>query len=179
MDGECEEIAPQPGEHGKHQNTASPHQYDIAGRNGEHIAEKERQEIEAHPGHQACDDEAEGQCGLRQDAEQSVDGEFALRTQEQQCDGHGHGCDDHAECHIDAGEKPEADAEQCRMRERLAEIGHAPPDDEAADRSGDAGKPDPGDQRTDEEGFGEEGHASLFSRLREKRDTMSRSDMGR
>ena len=45
------------------------------------------------------------------------------------------------------------------MRQRLAEIGHAPPDDETADRPGDTGKPNSGDQCTDEEGFGEEGHA--------------------
>ena len=64
------------------------------------------------------------------------------------------------------------------MRQRLAEIGHAPPDDEAADRPGKSRKPDPGDQCTDEEGFGEEGQF-VFSRLREKKGPMLRNDLGR
>ena len=56
----------------------------------------------------------------------------------------------------EAQKKPEADTEQARMRQGLAEVGHAPPDDETADGAGNQRDAEAGQQRAPEEGLGED-----------------------
>ena len=47
--------------------------------------------------------------------------------------------------------RPERNADQARLRDRLAEIGHALPDDEAAERRRDHGEREAGDDGAQKE----------------------------
>ncbi len=61
------------------------------------------------------------------------------------------GDDEHAPRDVHLQGKAERDADEARLRDRLAEVGHALPDDEAAEGRGDGGEPEAGDERADEE----------------------------
>ena len=58
--------------------------------------------------------------------------------------------EDDAERQVDAERDAERDTEQAGVRDRRAEVGHAPPDDEAAERRGDDAERDAGNERAHE-----------------------------
>ena len=93
---------------------------------------------------------------MRQDAEQRVGGEDALAFHQHQQQRHGNGGGNRAEREAEAQEQAEAHAEQARMRQRLAEIGHAPPHDEAADGARNGSDGEARQQGALEEGLGED-----------------------
>ena len=72
---------------------------------------------------------------MREDAEYRVRGEPLLSLQEDEKKGERDAGDQRAEPDVDSEEKSEGNAEQGAVRHRVPEIGHAPPDDEAAQRA--------------------------------------------
>ena len=106
--------------------------------------------------HQANSDEAQRQCAMRQDAEQRVHRQYALAFHQHQEQRHGNGGGDGAERQAEPQQKPKADAEETGMGQRLAEIGHAPPDDETADRSRHHRNAEAGKDGALEEGLGKD-----------------------
>ena len=74
--------------------------------------------------------------------EQRVAGERSLLLHDDDEKGDQHRGHGDRERQIDAREDAERDAEERAMRQRVAEIGHAAPDDEAAERAGDGGDAD-------------------------------------
>ena len=66
--------------------------------------------------------------------------------------GHGDGDQGHGQRQIDVERKPQRDADQARLSHRLAEVGHALPDDEAAERGSDHGETDASHQGAQKKG---------------------------
>ena len=73
---------------------------------------------------------------MRKDAEQRVRGERPPALQQNERDRNERGDRKHAGGEVEAQKQRHRDAEQRRMRHRIAEIGHAPPHDETAERPG-------------------------------------------
>src|SRR3546814_9097466 len=76
------------------------------------------------------------------------------------------GDDEDAERDVDLQQQGERDAEQRGVRHGVAEVGHAPPLDEAAERAGDQRHADAADQGAGEEIRSEEHTSELQSLMR-------------
>ncbi len=115
-------------------------------------------------------DETHGKGDVGENAEERVGGERALTLEGEQEKGDGDGGKGSAQRGARAHEEAQAHAKQARMGEGLAEIGHPPPDDEAADGTGDESNPDAGQEGAVEEGLGKNfkhGHPPSFRLDRE------------
>ena len=75
---------------------------------------------------------------------------MALLQGDQQ-QGEQHAADGHRQRQVDVQHQPEGDAEQRGVGQGVAEIGHAPPDDEAAQRPGHGRDAQARQDRADEE----------------------------
>ena len=65
-----------------------------------------------------------------------------LAPEPEQQAGDGERDDQHAPSDVDLQRQAEGDADEARLRHRLAEVGHALPDDETAERGCDDGEPE-------------------------------------
>ena len=82
---------------------------------------------------------------IRPSTESSATSFWRLNQQQQRGDGQRH--DQHAPGDVHLQGKAKRDADQARLRDRLAEVGHAPPDDEAAERRRNDSQPQAGEER--------------------------------
>ncbi len=87
---------------------------------------------------------------MSQDAQQRVVRDRPLRLEAREKQRHGDGRRNHAERQIDAEQKSERDTQEPGIGDRLAEIGHPPPDDKAAQRSRKNSSANPRQRRTRE-----------------------------
>ena len=82
---------------------------------------------------------------MGEQAEQGVGGEAPLLLQQHDDHGKSGAYREDADGQVDRQQEAERDAQQRRMRQRIAEIGHAPPHHETAQRAGHQGDPDAAD----------------------------------
>ncbi len=109
--------------------------------------------IGAGAGDEAHSDETRSQRGVGEDAEQRVGGKLALAAQDQQQKGHRDSGGDGTQRQTEAEHEAKPHAQEAGMGERFAEIGHAPPDDEAADGTRHQRHAEPRKEGAAEEGF--------------------------
>jgi hypothetical protein len=88
---------------------------------------------------------------MGQDAEHGIPADPAEPQQRDQEQGHGERNGKHPDGRSDPRQKADRHAEQRRMRRGIAEIGHAAPHDEAAERASHQRHADTGDDRAHEE----------------------------
>ena len=78
---------------------------------------------------------AQRQSGMRQNAKQRVGGQQALGAQPDERHGKSNGDENHAELIGDANQQTNGHAQKRGMRQTIAEIGHAAPNNETAQRA--------------------------------------------
>ncbi len=142
---------PQERERGQRQNAAAENPVKVATRHRQEIAEQVTQKIDPHAVHQADHDHAEGQHGVGQDTEQRVVGQAPLGLHQQHEQGERHRRGQDADGQVDAQQEAQRHAEQRTVRQRITEIGHAPPDHETAQRTSHERHAEPRDQAVEKE----------------------------
>jgi hypothetical protein len=86
-------------------------------------------------------------------AEQAVEGDDLLASEQQEQAGDGECDDQHARGHVEGQGERQRHADQGGLGDGLAVVGHAAPDHEAAERRGDHGKAEAEQQGAQQEGM--------------------------
>ena len=142
-----------PDQHRRHNHCAAaavdPDQ--VAAGDGQDVAEQVGHQVHAHALEEADSDETKGQRAVREDSEQCVGGQSTLLLEQEQQQGQRDAHEDDAAVEVDAEDDAEQDAQQRAVRDRIAEIGHAPPHHEAAEGPGGERHADAARERAREE----------------------------
>ena len=88
---------------------------------------------------------------MGENAEDGVGGEAAAQLEQHQRGGEQEADRDRRDGEVEREQRAEPDPEQRAVRERIAEVGHAAPHHEAAERPGDRGDADPAEDRAHQE----------------------------
>ncbi|MNC52965.1 hypothetical protein D3C75_1023410 [compost metagenome] len=151
MHGDRQQRAPQPGQRRQHQRAAADDPQQVALADRQQVAEQVGHQVDAHLVEQADGHQTERQGAVGEDAEQGVGGQRLALLQGHQQHGEQHTADGHRQGRADVEQKAQRHAEQRGMGEGVAEVGHAPPDHEGAERAGDQRQGEAGEQGVEEE----------------------------
>ena len=116
-------------------------------RDGEDIAEQVAHQIDRRAGEQRRGDDAEGQRAMVGQAQNGVERHEFLAPQDDEKCGHRQRGDDDADRDIDVEQQAEGDTDEARLGDRLAEVGHAVPNEHRAERGCNNRKADAGRER--------------------------------
>ncbi len=100
--------------------------------------------------HETQRHQAQRQGAVGEDAEQGVGGQRLALLQGHKQRGEQHAADGHRQGRADVDHQAQCHAEQGRVGQRVAKIGHAPPDHEGAERAGYQGQRQAGEQSVEE-----------------------------
>ena len=153
VEGHGQEVVPLPGKRRGDDGRSAEDQPEIDDADRQDVAEQIADQIDPHPFHECDDDQPGRKCRMREYPQQGVDGNDSLALQKKETDREQEAYREDRHDRFDIEQESECDPEQHRMRERGAEIRHAPPHHETPDRSSGERRPDAAAQRTQQEVF--------------------------
>ena len=134
MHRDRDQCAPEPSNDREHACATDEDPGEVGARHGQDVAEEVAHQIEPLSRKLGGRNKSPRQRRVREDAEQAVCRQYLLAAEHNQHGADRQRHDDDAERQIDPQRDAECDAEQTCMRDGRAEVRHAPPDDEAAER---------------------------------------------
>ncbi len=136
MDGCGKQRTPDHRQHDERSSARDPDTPEIAVGNRQYIAEEIAHQIDANGCEKGERNQSDRERGVGHDPEHGVTREPFLTLRQGQQDRHRYADRHDADHRVDPKHQSKADAEKRGMRQGIAEIGHAPPNDEGAKRPG-------------------------------------------